>query len=176
MPDVRLSYAARGALNGGYLRDTVATSPGHAAPDAVLVAQNWAAAFDSNSPWIFSGGGIALLTEQNLVSHLEGFRPANGVPQFADNPLSLDLRPHSGGTLRLSLAVENAAARGKALRWRVRRRAETAPDFATVVAGDDSWDFVVPLVVGRSNHSELATGLDTPGSFRVTALRLVPSR
>lgn len=176
MPDVRLSYAPRGELNGGYLRDTVTISPQHASPDAVLVAQDWAAAFDANSPWIFSGGGVALLTEQNVVSHLKGFHPANGVPQLADNTLSLDLRPHTKSALHLSLAIENAGARGEALRWHVSRHVEGAPAFEAVVAGDSSWDFTVPLVAGAGNHIELATGQDTPASFRVTALRLVPSR
>ncbi len=167
-------YAERGHQNGGYLRSAVrhesdADSP---APAAVLLSRAWADAFDVDSPRLFSSERFVLLRAANRVLRLDGFSPAQGVPDTINPAATIVIRPGQRAELRLSIEAEAT------VHWRATHLVAGRPRETFDVAGPAPWQFTVPLEPNQDNRIEfVATPLTDdapPGRYRIAAIRLVP--
>ncbi len=165
LSDNDLSFAARGTMNGGYLKDWVLTEddPLVAGTRACLVGPEWAGTFDANSDRLFSSTEAVLLRSANRVTRLQGFLPANGVPTTAGGHLAIDLVPHSPSELQFSLAPADGE-RDVGVSWQVLRRAQGASAFRCDIAGPPPWRITVPLESGRINRIDVEANAAGPGA------------
>lgn len=177
LTDSHLYFGGRGEESGGYLRSGIINEQNQQipAPAAVLVGSKWAGAFDANSPRLLTGREYVLLGKSNRVFKLSGVTPLNGVPDYANAAVSMELWPHSPSRLLLELAPR-AKAGWPAGEWKLTRRAEGSADFTASVSGPSPWRLMIPLVAGRRNLVDITlaghAGAPAEFSFIVRELRI----
>ena len=177
LPDSHIYFGSRGEESGGYLRSGVINEQNQEIPRpvAVLVGHDWADTFDANSPRLLTGREYTLLQKSNRVFKLTGFSPVNGVPVHVSGEATMEILPHSPGTLLLELAPQTNAG-WPAGAWQLTRHADGAEDFSATVTGPSPWHLVIPLVAARRNQITITlagqAGPVGAVSFIVRSLRI----
>jgi hypothetical protein len=174
LSDPCLAFSARGDRNGGYLHGTVATATDTAAEfQAVLVGREWAETFDANSPRLLVGDDFVLLRRANRVTTLEGLAPDDGVPKTSPGRAVIEIRPHSAGELRVTLAPAKPSTTDMG-HWRVISQRGGAVVFQADQASDGPWNLVVPLTAGELHRVEIDAGHPAKKfPFKIESLRVV---
>ncbi len=169
LSDTRLFFSARGHQNGGYLRDTVAVAHDPTAPKIAFMSRAWADAFDPDSPRIHSGPDVAILPQAHRVISLEGFLPAEGLPELALSSCSIAIRPHAPAVLHLTLASESADATD--LTWQVNH---STPNHSSIthVSGPSPWHLSVTLTPDVINQVSFEAHSPQDARYRVIRLRV----
>jgi len=152
LTDSHIYFGGRGEESGGYLRSGIINEQNQPIPTpaAVLVGSKWAGAFDANSPRLLTGREYVLLGKSNRVFKLGGVTPLNGVPDYANAAVTMEISPHSRSRLVLELAPR-AKVGWPAGEWKLTRHADGTDDFTASVSGPSPWRLMIPLVEGRRN-------------------------